>query len=147
MRGWIFRIAIIAVIAGGALIFRDRLSGNAGDLKLGDCFDDPAGAVEIKDVQHHPCNEAHTAEVVHLGKMPGDNASYPSDPTVEDWVRTNCLPAWTTYTGKDFETEAVLTLGYYQPTAEGWKTGDRDIICYAIREDSATMTTSVKKAP
>ena len=30
MWGWLVRIGIVAVIAGGAFLFRDRLSGNAG---------------------------------------------------------------------------------------------------------------------
>lgn len=144
MTGWIVRIGIIVVIAAGAFVLRDRLSSNAGELKIGDCFDDPAGATEITDVQHHPCTELHTAEVVFLGKLPGDNATYPTDSTIEGWVRTNCLPAWSAYTGKNFESEAVLGLRYYQPSSEGWKGGDRDVICYAAREDNGTMTSSVK---
>ena len=36
MQGWVIRIAIIAVIVIGGLIFRDRLSGSANDLKVGD---------------------------------------------------------------------------------------------------------------
>jgi hypothetical protein len=147
MNGWILRIGIIVVIAAGAFILRDRLSSNAGELQIGDCFDDPAGASEITDVQHHPCTEAHTAEVVYLGKLTGDNASVPSESTVEAWVRTNCLPAWTAYTGKTFETEPVLSIGYYQPSPEGWGKGDRDVICYAAREDNGLMVSSVKKAP
>jgi hypothetical protein len=144
MRGWIIRIAIVGAIAVGALVFRDRLSGNAGELKLGDCFDDPAGASEVNDVQHHPCTEAHTAEVVYLGKMTGANEAYPADATVEQWVATSCVPAWSGYTGKDVETDPVLTLGWYQPTNAGWAKGDRDIICYAGRIDGASMTSSVK---
>jgi hypothetical protein len=144
MSGWIFRIAIVAVIAVGALVFRDRLSGNAGELKVGDCFDDPAGASEVNDVQHHPCNDSHTAEVVYLGTMPGPNESYPADSTVEQWVATNCVPVWSSYTGKDVETDPVLTLGWYQPTTDGWVKGDRDVICYAGRLDGAAMTSSVR---
>jgi putative regulator of septum formation len=145
MNSWVLRIGIIVLIVAGGFLLRDRLSSNAGDLQVGDCFDDPHGATEIKDVQHHPCSESHTAEVVFLGKMTGDNASYPADATVETWVRSNCLPAWETYTGKTFETEPVLTVGFYQPTSDGWSKGDRDVICYAMREDSAAMTGSVKK--
>jgi len=145
MNSWILRIGIIVLIVAGGFLLRDRLSSNAGDLKVGDCFDDPAGQTEIKDVQHHPCTEAHTAEVVFLGKLTGDNASYPADAAVEAWVRTNCLPAWESYTGKTFETEPMLTAGYYQPTPDGWKGGDRDVICYAYREDNAPMTVSVRK--
>lgn len=147
MRGWIFRIGIIAVIGIGALIFRDRMSSNASELKVGDCFDDPAGVTVITDVQHHPCTEAHTAEVVFLGSMTGDNATYPSSTVLDTYIETNCLPAWNAYTGKNFQTETVLGLGYYSPSDEGWKDGDRGIVCYAVREDGATMTTSVKKTP
>ena len=142
---WMVRIAILVVIAGGAFVFRDRLSSNAGELQVGDCFDDPAGATEIHDVQHHPCTEAHTAEVVYLGKLAGDKSSYPTDTVVEAWVRTNCLPAWESYTGKSFEAEPVLSIGYYQPTPKGWSGGDRDVICYAAREDNGMLTTSVRK--
>ena len=147
MRGWIFRIGIIAVIAIGALIFRDRLSSNAGELKVGDCFDHPQGTAVIKDVQHHPCTEAHTAEVIFLGSLTGDNATYPSDVAIETYVGESCIPAWSTYTGKDYQTEVVLGLAYYTPSEEGWKDGDRGVVCYAAREDGAAMTTSVRKAP
>ena len=34
LAGWGVRIAIIAVIAAGAFLLRDRLSGNAGDLAV-----------------------------------------------------------------------------------------------------------------
>ena len=143
MNGWVLRIGIIVLIVAGGFVLRDRLSSNAGDLKVGDCFDDPRGASEITDVQHHPCSEAHNAEVVFLGKLTGD--AYPSDATVETWVRSNCLPVWETYTGKTYETEPILALGFYQPTTDGWGKGDRDVICYAMREDSAPMTGSVRK--
>jgi hypothetical protein len=142
---FLLRFGIIGAIALGGFLLRDRLTGAAGDLRVGDCFDDPATTTEIHDVQHHPCTEAHTAEVIYLGKLTGDDAKYPTDPVVEGWVRSNCLPAWSTYTGKAFDAKAVLTLAYYQPTEKGWSKGDRDVICYATREDGATMTGSVKK--
>ena len=147
MMGWIVRIAIVGVIAGGALIFRDRLSGNAGELKVGDCFDDPAGVAVVDDVQHHPCNEAHTAEVVYLGKMSGTDDAYPSDPVVEAWVTAYCVPAWTGYTGKNVETDPILTLGWYQPSDEGWTKGDREVICYAGRIDGAALMNTVRVTP
>jgi hypothetical protein len=142
--GWGIRLLIVAVIGGGALIFRDRLSSNAAELKVGDCFDSPTAAEEIKDVQHHPCTEAHNAEVVFVGNMTGANDAYPADPVVESWVRLNCLSAWSTYTGKNFENDTVLDLGFYLPTAEGWKHGDRGITCYADRVDRGSLTSSVK---
>jgi hypothetical protein len=142
--GWGIRILIIALIGGGALIFRDRLSSDAGSLKVGDCYDDPAAVTEIRDVQHHPCTEGHTAEVVFVGKMTGEDAVYPADSVVEAWVSANCVPAWNAYTGKNIDTETLLGLGYYQPTDKGWAKGDRDIICYAGRVDGTPMTATLK---
>jgi len=144
------RLGIVGlfVIGGiGAVIFRDRLSSDAGTLAVGECFDDPAGAQEIKDVQHHPCTEAHNAEVVFLGKLPDGGGSFPTTATVQDWVRGNCVPAWNAYTGKDFDTDTVLSLGFYQPSPDGWSGGDRTVVCYASRTDGAPLTSSVKKAP
>jgi len=84
MRGWMFRIAIIAVIAGGAYIFRDRLSGSAGDLTVGDCFDVPANDTNIKDVQHHPCNESHTGEIFAVLTSPAAKGAPP--PTRDELI-------------------------------------------------------------
>jgi len=94
MGSWGVRIAIIAIIIVGGFVLRDRLSSSAGDLKVGDCFDEPATGGEISDVQHHPCTEAHTAEVVFIGDMTGDNSTYPSDDQFDQFAATNCLPAF-----------------------------------------------------
>lgn len=145
MRGWIVRIAIIAAIAIGAFVLRDRLSSNAGDLAVGDCFDEPAGATEVEDVQHHPCTEPHTSEVVFVGDIAAD--AYPSETEVADFVRDQCVPAFNSYTGLDFETDTTLDMGYFFPLEEGWRTGDHEVICYVIRLDKAPMSQSLKTAP
>jgi hypothetical protein len=150
MRGWIVRIAIIAAIAGGAFIFRDRISGNAGDLKVGDCFDEPQGLAanaEIDDVQHHPCNESHTGEVIFVDDLTATGTTYPSDDQFTDFIISKCVPAFNTYTGKDFQTDTILDVGSFLPTAEGWKRGDHEVTCYAIRLDKKAVTTSFKVAP
>lgn len=140
-------IAIIAVVGIGGFIFRDRLSSGAGDLAVGDCFDDPTGVTEVEEVQHHPCNEAHTSEVVFVGNMSGADDAYPNLTQFDDYVGGTCLPAWETYTGRDYESDTELDLGYYYPLEEGWGDGDREVICYVVRVDGATMTQSVKAAP
>ena len=146
LSGWGVRLAIVAVIIVGGFILRDRLSSSAGDLKVGDCFDEPASGGEISDVQHHPCTESHTAEVVYLGEMTGDNSTYPTDDQFDQYAATNCLPAFTAYTGRAVETETELTMSYYVPTKEGWGKGSRQEICYVLRVDNQPMTQSVKAA-
>ena len=145
MRGWGIRIAIIAAIIIGGFVLRDRLSSNAGDLQVGDCFEDPGQLTEVKDVQHHPCSEAHTGEVIYVGTMTGENNAYPSDDTILTFVGTNCLPAFASYTGKEYDGQ-VLDVGYFHPTSEGWGKGDRGVICYAYNIDGSTTTGSVKVA-
>jgi hypothetical protein len=145
MRGWVIRIGLVLAIGAGALVFRDRLSSNAGELKVGDCFDDPQGASVITDVQHHPCTESHVAEVVFLGKLP-EATTVPADGIVQDWVGRNCIPAWEGYTGKDWASESILTMGFYQPNSEGWASGDRVVVCYTVRTDLVPMTSSVRKS-
>ena len=145
MRGWIIRIGLVAIIAAGGFVLRDRLSGDAGDLKIGDCFDEPQGVALVGDVQHHPCSESHSAEVVFLGSLP-EAATYPALTVVEDWVSTNCVPAWNTYTGLDFDTDVILGLGYYRPSEDAWSHADRAMVCYAYRVDGSRMTSSVRKA-
>jgi hypothetical protein len=145
VQGWIIRIAIIAVIVIGGLIFRDRLSGSAGDLKVGDCFDEPKGAQTVKEVQHHPCTDSHTSEVVFVGNVPGENASYPGEAAFTTFAVQNCSPAFTTYTGKDINSQTDLDMGYFFPLEEGWGKGDHALTCYIVRTDGTPVTQSFKK--
>jgi hypothetical protein len=143
--GWGIRLIIIAVIVGGGFVLRDRLSSNAGDLQVGDCFDNP-GTEEIKDVQHHPCTEAHTGEVIFIGNMNGANESYPTDDAFVDYIGANCLPAFNSYTGMDYQTATEFDFGSYTPSKDGWGDGDREVACFLVRTDNGTMSKSYKAA-
>ena len=141
----IVRIAIIAAVALGALFFRDRISGGAGDLKAGDCFDNPAATIEVRDVQHHPCTEPHTSEVVFVGTMPSADA-YPTDAQFSSYVSEACVPGFNAYTGLDFMSLPAIDMGYFIPTTDGWGNGDRSVICYAVRTDDSMINASLKAA-
>jgi hypothetical protein len=134
------RIGIIAVIVLGGLIFRDRLSGSAGELKVGDCFDDTTG-VEVSEVQHHPCNEVHNAEVVLVGDYPAaKGAPYPRDNF--DSYGNTCGSAALAYSGSS--AAANLIYSFYYPLEEDWSKGERKMICYITTENQATLTKSMK---
>jgi hypothetical protein len=143
--GLIIRVGLIAIVGIGLFIFRDRISGGASDLAVGDCFDDPASTVEVRDVQHHPCAEPHTSEVVYVGDMPASD-TYPTDAQFSSAVEAACVPAFKGYTGLEFSTEPNFDLGYFIPTTDGWGGGDREIICYAIRIDGALVSDSIRVA-
>jgi hypothetical protein len=143
MRGLAIRIGIIAVIIVGGLILRDRLSGSAGDLKVGECFDDPGTQVSVESVQHHPCSEAHSAEVIFVGDYP-EASAYPGVDAFDTYAFNVCIPTFETYTGRDYQSDTELDIGYLYPTEEGWPKGDHEIACYVYRLDAGTMSTSVK---
>jgi hypothetical protein len=143
--GWLIRGGIVAAIVVGGLIFRDRLSGNAGDLKVGDCFDDPGAVAEVTDVQHHPCNEAHDSEVMFVGDYPAQD-EYPGDEAFSLFAQQQCVPAFEAYLGRDYESDTEFDYGFYYPAPESWSDSDREVACFIYRLDGGTMTSSVKKA-
>jgi putative regulator of septum formation len=141
------RLVVIGIFVVGGILFRDRLSGDANDLRVGDCFEEPALTQTIEDVQHQPCGEVHDSEVVWVGTHPAaKGAAVPSDEGHRAWIATTCLPAFTAYTGIDLLSQEVLTMGYFVPTDDSWQEGDRKIICYAVRMDGQAMTQSVRTA-
>jgi hypothetical protein len=143
----IIGIGILAVVLVGGFIFRDFLSGNAAELKVGDCFDLPTSSDEtIEDVQHHPCDQVHGGEVFFDGESAAaDDAAYPADDVMAFEVFGFCDPVFIAYTGKDSDNDLEWTYGYFVPTSDGWGDGDRGIICYAAKIDGTTTTGSIKQ--
>jgi hypothetical protein len=143
--GFIVVIVVIVVIAIGALVFRDRLSSNASDLKVGDCFDEPTAIGQtVSDVQHHPCNETHTAEVFAVSTNPAANgAVYPDLPGQQDYVAQVCSQPFADYVGSPFESSS-LDLHYFAPTQDGWTGGDRLFTCYVTHQDGSPFSATVK---
>ncbi len=141
-RFWI--LGLIAVIAVGAFVLRDRLSGGAGDLQVGDCFDLPGSEItEVKDVQHHPCTEAHTGEVILVFDFAGGD-TLPTDDQFFASIEEHCVPAFAEYTGTALANQETLDLFWLTPSSDGWKSGDREISCALYRLDEAPLTESLK---
>jgi len=140
-------VIIIVVVAAVAFVFRDRITGSAADLAVGDCFDVPTVQIEIKDVQHHPCAEAHTGEVFAVVTDPAAaGAPVPTTEEISSFYGPACLPLLTTYIGEDALTQKTLDFGAFYPNDDGWNKGDRGITCYLYRVDSGTMTATMKGA-
>ncbi len=141
---FLLSIAVVVLIAGGAFLFRDRISGGADDLKVGDCFDVPAAAADtVKDVQHHPCTESHTAEVILVTENPAaKGAKVPSDADLRAYLSDTCGSALEAYVGT---TKADLyDLGAFYPTDADWAKDERGVTCYLTLLDEKPMTTSAK---
>jgi hypothetical protein len=137
-------LIILVVIGIGAFIFRDRLSGNAADLRVGDCFNVPAVETEVKDVQHQPCNETHTAEVFFVVDNPaGASDPYPTSDARQEYVKSVCVQPFIDYVGTSYE-NSKLEINWFSPTQDGWSKGDRTYTCFVVQSDSAPLTGSVK---
>ena len=138
-------IVAVVVILGllGVILFVVKDNTAANDLKVGDCFDVPTAAT-IKTVVHHPCTEAHTAEVFHVAEFTGSDMKTPLTFVIENFVGTACAPVFTTYVGKDVDSVPDLAIGYFYPSNESWSKGSRTITCYVTKADESAMTKSLK---
>jgi hypothetical protein len=135
-------IVVVAVIGGGYLLFRDRLSGQAQDLRVGDCFDVPAEQTTAS-IQHQPCTGAHDGEVFSVGTA--DLESYPVVSGFDDWVGEHCLaPVFDAYVGEPAEDRPDIAIAYFAPTLDGWQSGDREITCYLSPADGSRVTSSYR---
>lgn len=140
-------IIIVPIIAVGWLVVRDHLPGHAEDLRVGDCFNQPAVMEDIQEVQHRPCSEAHDAEVFAVLDHPaGPEEPYPVVYGVDDFVRAECVPLFTTYTGVAYESQMELDIGWLYPTFVGWGEGDREVTCYLVGADGQ-LTASRRASP
>jgi Septum formation len=137
--GLMVRLVVIGAIVGGGILFRDRLTGGADDLKVGDCFDAKQADV-VKEVQHHPCTEAHTAEVVLVSDFPGaKGATYPVSTAFDAWGDQTCAVAIMAYVGSA-ATLDNLGYGILYPSKSGWDGGDRGMICYVAGDSPLTKS-------
>jgi Septum formation len=145
-RRLIIIVGIIAVIVIASFVLKDRLTGAPGELGVGDCFDVPTAEANdiVSEIQHHPCTEAHTAEIFLIADYPGTSDTYPSSSDFDAFANTSCTAAFTTYVGSDINSNPDLDAGYFYPPEEGWTGGDRRILCYVERTDGGTMTKSLK---
>jgi hypothetical protein len=140
---YLLRVGLIAVFLVGGFVLRDRLGGSPAELKVGDCFDVPTTVGEnVNDVQHHPCTESHTGEIILIADHPAaKGAAEPTDDELTNYLFSACGVALTSYVGPD---TAKFDLGAFYPTSEDWKDGDRGITCYLTMLDESAMTASFK---
>ena len=145
LRGILIVGAVVVVLVVVFFVFRDRMSGSASELQVGDCFDVPAESIDISDVQHHPCTEAHTGEVFYLGNdasVPG--ASYPAESDFSADLDAQCGPAFATYVGVSADTSTAYNVEMFYPNEDTFSSGTRTLTCYLVAADGSSMTGSAR---
>ncbi|HEV8516293.1 MAG TPA: septum formation family protein [Candidatus Limnocylindrales bacterium] len=146
MNSLIVRIGLVALIAGGGFLLRDRLTGNVTGLQVGDCFDLPSDSLasQVEDVQHHPCTEPHDYEAfAEFGYPVATEADYPGERALERWADERCAEGFATYVGIPIE-RSGLTFYFFTPTREGWGRGDRVVNCVLATDPVVKQSVSLK---
>jgi hypothetical protein len=115
---------------------------SATELRVGDCFDlkDPT-VEEIDDVAARPCTQAHEYELFFTGSLP--EGAYPAQSVFDDFMTSNCMPAFSTYVGKAYE-ESELEVYWLTPTTGAWDQGDRSVQCAVYHPRIHQLTESLK---
>ena len=149
--GWI-PVVLIVLAAGWYFSARRDDSGqiaNAGDmqvedLRVGDCFDlkDPE-ATEVAEVEAKPCTDPHEYELFHVANMP--DSEFPSDAVVTAFADVECVAAFTSYVGMDYQA-STLYYSWFAPSTETWNDGDRAVQCAAYDPENTELTSSVRNA-
>ena len=143
VRTYIIGAVVLAVIAFGAWSISQNQ--NAGDLAVGQCFDEPGRDVDITTVVKHACTEAHDAEVFSVVEYDGGD-TYPISISLDSFIDRTCVPAFETYVGEPYDVDTPYDLAYFYPDEDAWTKGskDRTFTCYIVRTDGAKLTQSVK---
>jgi hypothetical protein len=111
----------------------DQLPQAAQDLAVGECFDVPSETTDITEIQRRPCNAAHDAEVFAVLNHPAPaDEPYPVISGVGDLVEDECVPLFAEYTGVGIDDQQELDIGWFYPTMQGWRDGDREVTCYLV---------------
>lgn len=122
-----------------------RGEGTAYALEEGQCFTTPSGSLQgvTYDVERVPCQEEHDGEVFASFDLPG--GAFPGD---EDLTRTadeRCYTLQDTYAMDRWALPADVDVYYLTPTAESWRTGDREITClFGNTDERGTLTGSLR---
>lgn len=126
--------ALIGVVLAAA-----SCSGTSvGEVKAGDCFNDPDEDV-VTNLVLVDCSQPHDNEVYAQVQM--DDTTYPGATVIEDFAVDACLGAFEPYVGRSYE-ESPLDYFYLSPTEEGWGDGDRSVLCVLYSADLEQLTGS-----
>lgn len=147
--------AIVGLIFLGSQVSTIRDAGgspppggtvNVFDLRVGDCFDEPAANPDgsVVELIARECAMAHTAELIAIVQVP-DAAAYPGADAVAASAEAQCGPAFVSYVGTTPEA-SIYGVAWYSVTEKGWKAGDRSIDCLVVADDSSRTSGSAKGA-
>jgi hypothetical protein len=140
-------LAVATFVAGGCTFFGNNASDDVTRLAPGECFNQPSGATDTRNVQRQPCGAPHDAEAISSTSHPAaPGAAYPTTEELRTFMSSECVSAYASYAGSTYDPQGDLDFGLFYPLEGAWNSGDRDVVCYAFRVDGAKLTGSLKDA-
>lgn len=97
-------------------------------LSIGTCFDDPDSFEEVEDIPIIDCDSPHDNEVFANVDMTGSD--YPGFEAVNNRAFQICEDNFAAYLGISYD-ESIYDIAWFNPTADTWDIGDREVICFA----------------
>lgn len=145
---WVVVVAAAIVAANTGKATRSATTGvitrrghiNAFSLRVGDCFDNPAGAKAVNTVTAIPCNQPHNAQIYAKFKLTGSDSSYPGAAVVEQRARSGCN-ARIGSVDKSV-TSSAMTVRILLPERTSWAAGQRTVSCMVVNP-TANLTSSL----
>ena len=145
---WIVVVVVVIVAANAGKATRSATTGvithrghiNAFSLRVGDCFDNPAGAQTVNTVTAIPCDQPHNAQIYAKFKLTGSDLSYPGAAAVAERARNGCNTRIGSV-NKSMTTSA-MTVRILLPDKTSWDAGQRTVSCMVVNP-TATLTTSL----
>jgi hypothetical protein len=143
--------AVIAVNAGkatrsattGVITHRGHIS--AFSLRVGDCFDNPAGAQSVNTVTAIPCHQPHNAQIYAKFRLTGSDFSYPGATKIARLARSGCN-ARIGSVDKSMTTSA-MTARILLPEEASWISGQRTVSCMIVNPTASLNTSLLNSAP
>ncbi|MFE2532352.1 DUF4190 domain-containing protein [Streptomyces sp. NPDC059371] len=139
----------LTVATGGARAFwegfEDAGGGSAFSLELGECFDTPGGSLKglAIDVDKVPCTGEHDAEVFADFEMA--EGDYPGQDALADEADRRCYLLRNTYAMDSWAVPGDVAVYSFTPTAQSWRTGDREVSClFGNTDEESGLTGSLR---
>jgi hypothetical protein len=146
-------VGVVAVVGAVTAATRDDSGAITGagslhivDVRVGDCFDlnDGLDVEEVGEIRAIPCDEPHTFEAYFTTDLP--EGDYPSRSALDAQSEAACLPSFEPYVGRAYET-SELYVTTFEPTQQGWREGDRGLLCVISTENAeSALTGSVRNS-
>jgi hypothetical protein len=97
-------------------------------LRVGDCLTESQGAEEefISTVPVVPCSELHSAEIFALVTLP--DGDFPGQDAINTQAEELCIAEFEDFVGLSYW-ESVFEAWFMLPAEDGWRAGDREVIC------------------